>query len=188
MHWTDIKIFLRRIDIFQGKFKIVILFVILSTLWSVGLWYSIHTYSDDVWNKDLSSAQSHEFETILTNNMIMVVRNIFSFVFLAVPAIVNVFLNGYIFGLHLTKYGVNGRDVLMHIAPYAIFELAGLFLSTIVSINFSMHLLKFMLKGIPISRQQLEDSLLSIVLVFILIFIGAVLESLMINEKLWIYV
>ena len=114
----------------------------------------------------------------------MVIKNMLSFIFLAVPAIVNIFLNGYIFGLYLTKYasGAEKYSLLIQIAPYAIFELAGLLLSVVVAIRLSKHLIRFFLKGASISRSQIREVLLFVALVFVLILIGAMLESITINK------
>lgn len=156
----------------------------LAILWVAGLWYSGHTYSADVWKPESGFVQSHEFVAILTNNMAMVIRNMLSFIFLAVPAILNVFLNGYIFGLYLTKYagGTGYYNLLVQIAPYAIFELAGLFLSVVVAIELSVHLIRFLLKGAAFSRGKIKGMLFSVALVFILILIGAVVESIKIAK------
>ncbi len=115
----------------------------------------------------------------------MVVRNIISCFLLSIPALVNVFLNGYIFGNYLEKSItiLDENTILTMTLPHAPFELPALFMSAYISVELSIEIFLIFLKNKNITNRKIKEMAFLCLMTVIFIFIGAVVEYLIIKKN-----
>jgi len=86
------------------------------------------------------------FTDLLMNNILVVVKNISSFFFLGIPALLNLFFNGFVFGSILKSSVssdlVNKQKMALLIFPHAILEFLGQILSAVIAMEISFQIIK----------------------------------------------
>jgi uncharacterized membrane protein SpoIIM required for sporulation len=132
--------------------------------------------------QESETIQNYSFASICGNNLKMVATNISSFVFLGIPALVNVFHNGLVLG-HYMSEAINHKTpkltVILLVLPHAVFELLALVLSGIIPLEIGLTLIKSVFN--PLNFEDFKmvfiNSAQLILLSFSLIIIAAWIEA-----------
>jgi stage II sporulation protein M len=112
----------------------------------------------------------------------MVATNISSFIFLGIPALINVFHNGVVLG-HYMSEAINHTTpkltVMLLVLPHAVFELLALVLSAIIPLEIGLTIIKSVFN--PLNFEDFKmvfiNSVKLILLSFSLIIIAAWIET-----------
>lgn len=112
----------------------------------------------------------------------MVATNISSFVFLGVPALINVFHNGVVLGYYVSnsiEYSTPKLKIIILIIPHAVLELLALILSAIIPVEVGLTIVKSVFN--PLNFEDFKmifvNSVKLALLSFSLIIIAAWVET-----------
>jgi len=156
--------------------------IIIFIIWTLGVSYAYIYYSPNLWTDNSNLSENYSFNSLLINNLTMLATNLLSFIMLGIPAIINVFMNGYVFGTYLvrsTQY-LNIRDILILVLPHAPFEILGLILSAYTSVHTGFIMLAYVF-GKYIKKSSIQKCILYGTISLIVTCIGAVIENIIIH-------
>ncbi|MCE2974236.1 MAG: stage II sporulation protein M [Cyclobacteriaceae bacterium] len=162
--------------------RFIAIFYACILLWVIGFSFSLNYNKPKYEAQESVVINNYSFAAICSNNLKMVATNISSFVFLGVPALINVFHNGVVLGYYVSNsidYSTPKLKIIILIIPHAVLELLALILSAIIPVEVGLTIVKSVFN--PLNFEDFKmifvNSVKLALLSFSLIIIAAWVET-----------
>ena len=120
------------------------------------------------------------FESILTNNVRVILTCIFGSLFLSVPTLLTLFRNGFILGFQtISSLSTIGFQVFAYVLPHGIFEIPAIIIAGAAGLKIPYEIIRYLAgkKETILTKEDIKEYLTLALISIILIVIAAFIEA-----------